>query len=208
MKLLTLADIHGSWRVPYMVEELQSSYDFDAILIAGDITNFGEGGFLEEFLNALPKPTLAVPGNCDPPWVIETLRKSKAVSLHFSIHKMGDFKFAGVGGTNGKGFTMGITFREDEARDFLTGCEDKCVFLTHQPPLGILDSVGSRHIGSRGIAEAIGIAKPILVVSGHVHEARGYEFVENTLVLNPGPAKDGYAAIVNLLTLEVEMLKH
>ncbi len=206
MKLLALSDIHGTWNVSYMVEELLSYYEFDLILVAGDITNFGPPEFAEELLNSFKKPVLAVPGNCDPPGVLEAVDRSRAVNLHGHIYELGGYRFAGLGGTNGKGFTMGITFDEDYAYSLLRNCKD-CIFLTHQPPLGILDRAGGSHIGCRGIRDAILESKPLLVVSGHVHEARGTERMGETLIVNPGPARDGYAALINLSDLSVEMLE-
>lgn len=206
MKLLALADIHGSWNVLYMMEELSQEYEFDAVLIAGDITNFGPADFALEFLNHIEKPVLAVPGNCDPPDVIDAIEKSKAENLHDRTLVLGNHKFIGLGGTNGRGFTMGITFSEDYAYSVFRNCKS-CVFLTHQPPYGILDDVGDRHIGSKGIRYAVFEAKPKLVVSGHVHEARGYKIIKEILFVNPGPARDGYAALINLQDMSVDMVE-
>jgi Icc-related predicted phosphoesterase len=206
MKILALADIHGSWNALYMIDELETLYDFDAIFIAGDITNFGPAEFAAEFLNKIDKPTFAVPGNCDPKDVIEAIENSKAINIHKKIYEFGGLKLAGLGGTNGNGFTMGITFSEDFAYEFLRKCE-KCVYLLHQPPYGILDDVGDRHIGSEGIRKAIAEANPRIVISGHVHEARGYMKNGETLLVNPGPARDGYAALIDTDRVEVEMLE-
>ncbi len=206
MKLLALADIHGREDVVYMVQELQGLHNFDAILIAGDITNFGPAEFALEILNAMPTRIFAVPGNCDPPEVIQAIEKSRASNLHARASSLGDFKIAGLGGVNG-GFNMGITFTDEFARNFLGNCRG-CIFLTHQPPFGILDEVpGGKHIGSRGIMDAVRMAKPPLVISGHVHEARGKLITDDTIFINPGPARDGYAAIVDLDAREVIMLE-
>jgi Icc-related predicted phosphoesterase len=206
MKILALADIHGSWEVTYMIEELEGLYDFDLVMIAGDITNFGPAEFALDFLNSIHKPVFAVPGNCDPPEVIDAIEKSKAINLHDKVREFGSEKFIGLGGTNGRGFTMGITFSEDYAYSLFRNCKG-CIFLTHQPPFGILDDVGGKHIGSRGIRDAIFEAKPKLVISGHVHEARGYEVIKETILVNPGPAKMGYAALVDLEKNNVEMIE-
>ena len=207
MKILAIADIHGSWEVLYTIEELEGLYDFDLIMIAGDITNFGPGEFALEFLNSINKPTMAVPGNCDPPEVIDAIEKSRAINLHDKFYEFSGYRFAGLGGTNGKGFTMGITFREEYAYSFFRNCKG-CIFLTHQPPFGIVDDVGGgKHIGSRGIRDGIFEAHAKLVVSGHVHEARGYEIINSTIFVNPGPAKIGYAALIDLDKNRVEMIE-
>ncbi len=207
MRLLVLSDIHGSWEVTYLVGELEGLKGFDAVVMAGDITNFGPSDFAQELIESISKPVLAVPGNCDPPDVLKAIERGGGINLHLRTHDFQGTKFAGVGGTNGKGFTMGITFTEGEAYSFLRRCKG-CIFVTHQPPYGIMDRVGGRHIGSKGIREAVMEAKPRVVLFGHVHEARGYEITEDILFLNPGPAKMGYAAIVDTESLEVEMLEH
>ncbi len=206
MKLLAIADIHGSRDALYLIEEFDGIYDFDAVLIAGDITNFGPAQFALDFLNKINKPTFAVPGNCDPPDVIDAIEKSKAVNMHKKDYKFEGLHLIGLGGTNGMGFTMGITFQEDFAYKFLSKCKE-CIFLLHQPPYGILDDVGTRHIGSEGIRKAVFDAKPKFVISGHVHEARGYLKTESTLFVNPGPAKSGYAALVDTDNFSVRMLE-
>ena len=206
MKFLALADIHSSWDVLYLIEELDGLYDFDAVLIAGDITNFGPAEYAIKFLNEINKPTFAVPGNCDPPEVIDAIEKSKAINLHMREYEFEGLHLIGLGGTNGVGFTMGITFQEDFAYELLSRCKE-CIFLLHQPPYGILDNVGTRHIGSEGIRKAVLDAKPRIVISGHVHEARGYLKTESTLFMNPGPAKSGYAALVDIDNFSVRMLE-
>ena len=206
MKLLVIADIHGSWDALYLIEEFDGLYNFDAVLIAGDITNFGPAEFALDFLNKINKPTFAIPGNCDPPEVIDAIDKSNAFNMHKREYEFRGFHLMGLGGTNGIGFTMGITFQEDFAYKFLSRCKE-CIFLVHQPPYGILDNVGARHIGSEGMRRAVFNAKPKLVISGHVHEARGYVNTENTLFVNPGPAKSGYAALVDTDNFSVRMLE-
>ena len=206
MKILAIADIHGFEGASYLIDELYGIYRFDLIMIAGDITNFGGDNFASEFLNGLPTNAFVVPGNCDPPSIINIVEKSKAKNLHKREERYDNLNFVGLGGTNGRGFTMGITFDEDFAFQFLSKHRGS-VFLTHQPPYGILDEVGGRHIGSKGIRRAVDILHPKLVISGHVHEARGYEIKNGTIFVNPGPAKMGYASIIDLEKGKVEMLE-
>ncbi len=206
MRILAIADIHGYEHGSYMIEELSGIYDFDAIFIAGDITNFGPAEFAREFIDSLGGEVFAVPGNCDPKNVLDEIEKSRGRNAHQKILEFKGYRIAGLGGTDGRGFTMGITFSEDFAYEFLSECVG-CIFLLHQPPFGILDRVGNRHIGSKGIRRAVEKANPILVISGHVHEARGYEIRDNTIFVNPGPLKMGYAAFIDLEKKEVEMIQ-
>lgn len=76
------------------------------------------------------------------------------------------------------------------------------VIVSHCPPHGILDNAGrmidratgrfgpERHIGSPGLLEYIQRFRPLLVVCGHCHEARGFarygsgHLGEQTLIVN------------------------
>ncbi len=206
MKILALADIHGREDVGYMAQELYGIHDFDLVVIAGDITNFGPGVIAEHILDAMPTAVMAVPGNCDPVDVVNAIDTSGAINLHFRSKDFRGYTFAGVGGVN-SGFNMGITFLDEDAQKFLSGFK-KGIFVVHQPPYGIFDRVsGGRHVGSRGIMKAVKLANPELVISGHVHEDRGYAKFGNTIFVNPGPARDGYAALIDLKSKTVNMLE-
>ena len=206
MRVLAIADIHGYEGASYLIDEIYGSYKFDIILIAGDITNFGSDNFALKFLDSLPTDALVVPGNCDPPGIIRIIEKSKAKNIHKKVLEYKNLNFVGLGGTNGKGFSMGILFDEDFAFQFLSKYRNS-IFLTHQPPYGILDEVGRRHIGSKGIRRAVDITNPKLVIFGHAHEARGYKIKNGTIFVNPGPAKMGYASIIDLKLGKVEMIE-
>ena len=67
----------------------------------------------------------------------------------------------------------------------------------HCPPYGTLDLTSvNRHAGSTAIAKLVQEFKPRVVLSGHIHEARGIVERDGTLFMNPGPAKDGYSGII------------
>ncbi len=207
MKILAIADVHGNDAVAYLVNEIYGMREIDAVLVAGDISPFGDPSFALEFLNMLPAPTFAVPGNCDSPEIIGYIEKSKAENLHMKMTDFKGFKLIGLGGTTKKGFSMGITFTDEFAENFILSCEG-CIVLTHQPPFGILDDAGGVHIGSKGIRKGVDKARPVLVVFGHAHEARGYTVKNGVIFVNPGPAKYGYAAIIDMTKKDVEMIQH
>ncbi|MHC5097933.1 MAG: metallophosphoesterase family protein, partial [Planctomycetota bacterium] len=70
MRLLALADIHGYVKnIPLLAN---AAKDCDAVVLAGDITDFGTADKARSILSALgafEKPLLGVSGNCDPPQV-------------------------------------------------------------------------------------------------------------------------------------------
>jgi len=54
------------------------------------------------------------------------------------------------------------------------------------------------NVGSHSIKEIVERHHPLLVLSGHIHEARGIMEKDGIIFLNPGPARDGYAAILDI----------
>jgi len=78
------------------------------------------------------------------------------------------------------------------------------IFVLHYPPKGIFDIIrekGNPYSGkSAGISfftEAIIKYKPRLVFCGHMHEYQGVKKLGKTLVVNPGEAARGRAAIID-----------
>ena len=73
--------------------------------------------------------------------------------------------------------------------------------MTHNPPHGVrTDKVAPLvHVGSKLIREFIEEKKPILAISGHIHEAFGIDSIGQTLLLNPGALCDGRFATVEII---------
>ena len=69
------------------------------------------------------------------------------------------------------------------------------VLVTHQPPREtIADRVhGGAHVGSRAVRAFIERHRPAVCFTGHIHEGRGVDSIGPTKVVNPGPARGGYA---------------
>ena len=206
MKLLVLADIHGhSENVEYIQSEIQ---DCDGIVIAGDITDFGGRDQAQGVLSVFQthqKPIFAVPGNCDLEGVDEVLRKNK-YSLHGIGIEYNGLKFVGVGGSLP---CPGRTPNEAGENDFRAVLEksitafdtkDNLVLVTHQPAWGTeLDiTVSRKHTGSQAIREFIEQYQPILAISGHMHEAHGTDKIGTTVLINPGPFRQGRYAVVDI----------
>ncbi len=189
MKLVVVADIHGREDAA----ELINSVEGDLLVVCGDITHMGRPENFEiSFIKDLKfKKIFAVPGNCDPQSVLKNLEK-----LGVSIHKRNvvyeGITFSGLGGADPDSFNLGVVFNERDVKN-MSGD----VWVLHQPPYMHLDLAGYRHAGNQWITTHLLRKKPILVLSGHIHEARGVEEGETTFI-NPGPLRDGYYAIVEL----------
>lgn len=201
MRLLVVADIHGQRDAIARTQADIRRLEPDVMVVCGDISHFGRpAGFVEEFLRAPGIPTLAVPGNCDLPASVKTL-EDLGVGLHGRRRKLGDIELAGLGGSNPTPFGTPFELPEEEIYGGLRkimGYDN--VLVTHAPPLGHVDIIPQlgRHAGSRAVAQIVEEFAPPLVLCGHIHEGRGTEATGGTTFLNPGPARDGYAAVVEL----------
>ena len=170
--------------------------------------------FLEDLFKDPSVPTYVVPGNTDPDEARARLAEM-GMDIHFKQVTVGDVVIAGAGGCIPPPFRTAFVVEEEEYRRRLPAVlEGAHVLASHGPVHGILDRslFGGLHVGSRAMFEAVERARPSVVLSGHIHEARGIveydwrtrEVVDkdreclklqdpaNTLFFNPGPTKDGY----------------
>ena len=76
---------------------------------------------------------------------------------------------------------------------------DRLILVTHQPPKGVVDRafIGI-HAGLYELREFDERVQPRLHLCGHIHEARGTGRIGRTLVVNPGPLKRGFYAVIDV----------
>jgi Icc-related predicted phosphoesterase len=204
MRIMAFADIHSSSRGLLTVNELTDKYHPGLIIIAGDVTSFGPVEFAEHLKKGLPTRTLFVPGNCDIPAVADLFCSEKAMNIHLKKEVIDDIPFVGVGGwIASPALSEEYGIRSVDAVKKITRLVKKeTVLVTHVPPYGHLDVVPSpqysavEHIGNLELNMLVEATHPALVISGHVHECRGVEEADGTLFVNPGPAKNGYGAVI------------
>jgi Icc-related predicted phosphoesterase len=202
MKILAIADPHGNYSSIQAL--LTKAGKIDVVMIAGDITNFGPDEKANELIEMFEQTVMAVPGNCDHTSILEVLERSHAINLHKHIVIIDQITFVGMGGSNPTPFCTPFEIEEDvmdnELSQLLAKAEDTgypIVLLTHAPPHNILDNVGDAHVGCHTFANHMN--KVRLIVCGHIHEARGIVDNCGTLVINPGMASEGSAAVIELL---------
>jgi Icc-related predicted phosphoesterase len=197
MKLLALSDLHGDYSHVEAIRD--NAGNFDAALIAGDITNFGPDEHAFELLEMFKEPLLAVPGNCDKPSILKVLNEN-AINLHNSIHTMQGLNFVGLGGSNPTPFNTPFELSEKKIGEYvgylLSKLNGQAILLSHAPPLNTTDKVPRGNVGSEALARFLG--RLDLIVCGHIHEARGSVFVKGTHVVNPGVASRGQGALITI----------
>jgi len=194
MKLLLLADIHGyTKRIPFLANTVR---DCDAIVLAGDITDFGgrdQARTVFSALNVFGKPLLGVSGNCDSSQIDDVLKQQGGGLVYEPIE------------VNGLLF-VGFSFAASEASSLPNNpisqipLHKPMVLVTHQPAWATeVDLQGAtRHVGSHSVRSFIEDHQPILAVSGHIHDAYATDQIGSTLLVNPGSFRDGRYATIDI----------
>jgi Icc-related predicted phosphoesterase len=208
--VLLIADLHGEFGKIDSFLELGP----EAVFIAGDITNMGPVDAVDEVLSRIDVPCFAVPGNCDPREIIDTLEHSDTVCMHGAKINLGTMTIVGIGGSNPTPFNTPFEMTDKQIDDLLKkamGTMERTVhnvLLCHAPPYGSLDKPAGEHVGSKSIQRHMKAFD--LVCCAHIHEQRGVVDIGGTKVINPGAAMMGYCAMLHFGTepkdIKVELL--
>ncbi|MHC4783238.1 MAG: metallophosphoesterase family protein [Planctomycetota bacterium] len=199
MRLLALADIHGYVKnIPLLAN---AAKDCDAVVLAGDITDFGTAEKARSILSALGafgKPLLGVSGNCDPPQVDELLKQQGGGLIHAPV-EMNGLVFVGFSYSA----SMEAVLPNEpilKKKDLQDPGQKPIVLVTHQPAWGTTIDLqaSTRHKGSHSVRSFIESHQPLLAISGHIHEAYGTDQIGSTLLVNPGPFRNGRYATIDI----------
>ncbi|ASJ12323.1 metallophosphoesterase [Thermococcus thioreducens] len=201
MRLVAVTDIHGNSKRVRQLAEILRGEEFDALLVAGDLTHFSGADKAVEVLKpllGLDIPVFAVHGNCDGRDVPELLSEL-GINAHSRRVEVGGAGIVGIGGSNITPFHTVWEMTEDDIRKILErNYLQGDVILSHVPPhRTVADRVHfGHHVGSRALRAFIEEKQPPLVVCGHIHEGRGVDRVGETVVVNPGPLFRGHYAVI------------
>lgn len=212
MRIYAVADIHGKPARIARIRKVLFELKPDALVVAGDITNYFNSTDVVEQLNLMPVPVLAIRGNTDPGKVDHLLNDSpNTSSLHLKEQKINGQKFVGVSGTIPIPFSSRIGLREKSIFNTLKVLvDDSSVLVVHSPPRGVLDEAFGRfHAGCRRLYQLVVQCQPRLVLCGHIHEHPGIATIGQTTVVNCNIARNSEGAIVEFDSagsLKVKML--
>ncbi|MEB3825527.1 MAG: metallophosphoesterase family protein [Desulfurococcales archaeon] len=184
-RILHITDLHCN--IENTVEVL-SREEYDIIAVTGDLECIKEAHIIYES----GRKVFFVPGNMDSPHIVRTMNQ-----LGLSVDGLlSSFNGLTIGGIGGLSVIDSMKRLEESIRE---SHKDIDVLLSHHPPRGVADlTIFGIHVGSTPLREFIEKHEPRLHLCGHIHEARGvYEF-GNTIVVNPGPLKDGYYALIDI----------
>lgn len=199
LKILALADLHADEMLIDRLRAISAKNQYDLVLFGGDITNRGPVSYAEEVVSFFYPKTYAVFGNMDTDDVVEKLHQMK-VLIHGRKIKLGEWNLVGIGGSNPGPFNTPNEMSEERLEEVIAkaGVDNYSIVLSHAPPYGLFDTVGSLHVGSTAVRKMIDQKKPILVICGHVHEHEGKEILGETLVVKLGPAEKLRAAKIEI----------
>lgn len=198
MRFLAVTDFHGKY--DKLVDILYKAGIVDGTLLAGDLTDFGPAENAKKLIDKLPRPVFAVPGNCDPGEIVRILER-EGVCLHQERITFDGVTYIGIGGSNPTPFGTPFELKEEEIKAelerLLKGTKGPRILISHAPPKGYQDRIpGGVHVGSETVAQFAPKFKAI--ICGHIHEDPGISKMGDTLVVNPGIAFEGNAAIVDI----------
>ena len=207
MKILSLADIHGSqYRLNIVLKNIEK-YTPDLIVICGDITQFGPADVAINILNQIKVKTLAVHGNIDSNEILKAIDYSKAINIHLKKEIVDNIPFIGIGGEIDVKFDLQIKVNAS-FKPIGEILDKSTVLVTHIPPYGLQDKFFlGLHSGSKDLKKIINKYNPRLVLCGHIHENPGFIKFKNTIIINCCIGKTGGGALIELNNkINVKML--
>lgn len=198
MKIFAVSDIHGAIKpIENAATQIRAA---DAVVIAGDITHTktrAEAADVVACMEQYARRILAVHGNWDRVEVKDFLEE-KGYSLHGRGLVFDGIGFFGVGGSSPTPLWTATEYKEEDIALILqAGYEtvrmaSKVVLVSHAPPRRVRDrSFIGLQGGSRSVRTFLEKNPVSLCLCGHIHEAHGIEYFQNTLVVNSGSFKKG-----------------
>jgi Icc-related predicted phosphoesterase len=208
MKLLCITDLHNSR--PALERIVADAGRVDAVLLGGDITNFGSPDDAEVLVRLAQ--TAADRVNCDSA-EIDSRLDALGVGLlgRGVIHD--EIGFHGLSAMPPWRRRM-YHFTEDQLAALLQegyaqiAGATRHVVLSHAPPRNNkLDrTMFFENVGSVALRDFVDRTQPDLVICGHIHEGRGIGSMGKTTVVNCGPGAAGSHALVEVgETIQVEL---
>lgn len=214
MKFLVISDLHGETA---MLDKIDEQFkNADAVLFAGDFAKFNHAETGKPALEALAKKhdtIFSVLGNCDEPSFGKEI-EAVDISCEATIAWHEGVAICGSGGgSKFTGTTPNERTDEELASDFdvvlnaenssengTAGNWGNLIAIMHNPPKDTeCDKIPNGvHVGSPLLRKFIEDAKPLAVVTGHIHESAGIDKIGETTVINPGSLAEGKYGLLEI----------
>lgn len=202
MKLLVGSDLHNNAQALRWFLKIAEEEKPDVLIFLGDFITFDPLSFARQALRDLTgvaPSVLVIPGNCDQRDVLLEADKADGITnLHNMRLSISGVTFTGKGGSITCPSPTPFEDSDENFADSLLPIIDGTdVLVLHQPVYGFRDRVGSeRHVGSKSLRAMLDTYLPRLVLSGHIHEAKGLDVYRSCTFVNPGPLLEMNACVV------------
>jgi Icc-related predicted phosphoesterase len=206
MRIAYLIDVHG--RFEAVPQALAKIGEVELLIIGGDLTTGGGPDDAERAIESwrpLAPRLLAVAGNMDSA-AIDARLAELGVALDGRGVAFDEVGVFGVSAAPTSPLHTPYELADDELERRIetgfaavAGCRLK-IFCPHAPPLETAcDRLPSgEHAGSAAIRAFVEREQPDVVLCGHIHEARGEDAIGRSKVVNPGPARGGHYALLEV----------
>jgi|GEM_PF-2022445 len=208
LTMLVGADLHGSREGLAWFCAQATALKPDLLVFLGDFANDGPVSRIREVLREwrdLAPHCFVVPGNWDPREALHCLDVEAYDGLrhlHKSSAALAGYVFSGLGGSLPTLIgTTPLEMPEDSLVPPFAAHLPADVWLLHNPLRGFRDRIASgAHVGSEQLLGLLSEQEPppLLVLSGHIHEAHGAESNGATTFVNPGSLQERRAAWITL----------
>lgn len=204
LTMLVGSDLHESTAGLDWFRAQALAFNPDLVVFLGDFVTGGPLSFIREVLRELrdlAPHCYVIPGNWDPRDALPLIDKEAYDGLR-NLHKasaaLGGYIFAGLGGSLPTPIkTTPLEMPEELLVAPWESLLPADVWLLHHPLRGFCDRVADgRQVGSEALLLSYRKQDPppLLVLSGHIHEACGVEEYGSTKFVNPGSLKERRAA--------------
>ncbi len=211
MNIIAFGDIHMSLGNFAQIPGIKTA---DQIILTGDLTNFGGRLEAKEILNqvmTINPRVLGLLGNLDH-FEINTYLDELDINLHGQARLLQrQVCLMGLGGSNPTPFKTPTEFTEEELSAGLTQAHEQArtfmalskpgghpkiplILVSHTPPLNTKTDrlTNGAHVGSAAVRHFIEEQQPDLCLCGHIHEAKGEDWIGRTHILNSGMIHDDH----------------
>ncbi|TRM77497.1 hypothetical protein DJ531_07725 [Sulfolobus sp. A20-N-F6] len=170
-------------------------------------------------------------GNDDPEYLFDVLKEGEMFKVgEGEVFEFNGYQIVSYGYVNP---TPWNTFREKREEDIYSDLKkivskitnfERAIYNFHAPPFNtnldnapLLDEelkpvirageIIYTHVGSKSIRRIIEETKPLLGLHGHIHESKGFDKLNNTIVINPGSEYNNGLLHAALIVLQGNKVK-
>lgn len=209
---IAIGDLHGDVS---RVGRIPGIREAQAVLISGDITDYGSKAHAERLLGEIERfnsKILAQIGNMDTADV-EKYLEERGFNVHARTTDLGfHVGLVGVGYSTPTPFGTPSEVSDAQIADWLDqamkeGRRHKhLILMAHNAPFGTkIDRVGFGHsVGSSAVREFIERHQPDVCIAGHIHESKGVDRIGQTQIVNSGLFSTGGYVLIRLVEDKLE----